>query len=1385
MHQSSFSIITHFKELVVKHYPKGIIKVLDVGSYGVNGTFKEIFSDSTRFNYVGLDVTAGPNVDYVPKDPYRWLELADDSFDILISGQAFEHIEFPWLIIEEMHRTLKPNGLICIIAPSRGPEHKYPVDCWRYYPDGFRALAKWVGLEVLEAKTFWGSTGFTDGSDQWGDTLCILHKPAADRPLQREHKNRPKAQLLNSNNPLRSGKKESYYGFARNEVIETLRKSAITPGRVLEIGCAGGATGKHLKEKLQVSQYVGVELSPEAAEVARQYLDKVIVADIESVDLNAAHGLQYGEFDLLIALDVLEHLYDPWDVLAELTRYVKDGGHIVASIPNIQNITVIRDLIKGKWEYVDAGLLDATHVRFFTIAETRKMFAGAGLAIERTDCVLNPPIDLATIMDSENSIVDERTSIRGLTRDELLHLHTYQYIVVAQKVPVGIMSSVKPAGQQKPSNHTRPVPASSVLAREKATPELISIVILTYNQKKYTKECIESIRKHTPEAHEIIFVDNGSTDGTVKWLKTLLNEHNEYRLIENGENLGFAKGCNQGIEASRGEYILLLNNDVVVTAHWLSDMLACLNSVPDSGIVGPMTNSISGPQKVGQVGYTSLDQLDAYARRFREKNRYQRTPLRRIVGFCMLFRRALAEQIGFLDESFGSGNFEDDDYCLRAALVGRQNLIAGDVFIHHYGSRSFIGNKIDYDSSLSGNRKIFTDKWSGIDGTSLLGKRLLAITAQEQAREFNDKGQIDKALETLLLGIQNVPEEKTCYYAMAEMLLGNRQFKDALEILSALPQDDKDQKLALLTGYAKEGLGLPHEAEHYAERALAVNAASAAGLNLKGILANQKGDLETAQDFFTKAIDADPGYGEPYTNLGFLTWAGGRHDEAFNLFERGVILSPAEAGVVAAYHSAATEMKKYAQAEEVFRAIRALRPLDRRILFLLIDILIKQENFGLAMQEIEQSMILFGVDDGILSAALDVRNRVGPHGSGPAAKKNGSLSVCMIVKNEELHIAKCLMSVKPVVDEMIVVDTGSTDRTKDIARAFGAKVYDVPWTGDFSEARNLSLAKAAGDWILILDADEVIAERDHAALRRLMTREAKNKSAFSLATRNYIVPVYTTGWTANDGSYGHDEAGTGWFPSYKVRLFPRDSRIRFVNPVHELVEPSLISSKIPVKGCDIPVHHYGKLDAEKDIAKGEVYYLLGKKKLEETGETVNALRELAIQAGGLKRYEEAIELWRKALNLQPDLTLAHLNMGSIYLEIDRYDDALAATKKAYELAPEMKEAAYNYALCELYAGNVGRSISVLEDLAATSPDYPSAKVLLAMAHCCGGTQERRLELFRQLQKMHFGFAESILKLSRKLVSAGQATYAASLLDAAIATNNVNADILHLREVCHR
>jgi SAM-dependent methyltransferase len=125
-------------------------------------------------------MTDGQNVDVVAKDPYKF-PLESASFDLVISGQAFEHIEFPWLTIREIERVLKPGGLAIIIAPSSGPEHRYPSDCWRFYPDGMRALGKWASLDCIEASTNWDETRLF----MWGDTIGIFQKPGGTFPIGR------------------------------------------------------------------------------------------------------------------------------------------------------------------------------------------------------------------------------------------------------------------------------------------------------------------------------------------------------------------------------------------------------------------------------------------------------------------------------------------------------------------------------------------------------------------------------------------------------------------------------------------------------------------------------------------------------------------------------------------------------------------------------------------------------------------------------------------------------------------------------------------------------------------------------------------------------------------------------------------------------------------------------------------------------------------------------------------------------------------------------------------------------------------------------------------------------------------------------------------------
>lgn len=169
MHLSSYE---HMRDLVSRYLdPVAQLDAIDIGSYDVNGSYRTLF-DAPGWKYCGIDLQCGPGVDVVLESPYR-LPLRSASKDLVISGQAFEHVEYFWLTWLEMLRVLKPGGLIFLIAPSRGPEHRYPQDCWRFYPDGYRALAKFGQCELLEVSTDWEPHP-DPGSCDWGDTVGVF-----------------------------------------------------------------------------------------------------------------------------------------------------------------------------------------------------------------------------------------------------------------------------------------------------------------------------------------------------------------------------------------------------------------------------------------------------------------------------------------------------------------------------------------------------------------------------------------------------------------------------------------------------------------------------------------------------------------------------------------------------------------------------------------------------------------------------------------------------------------------------------------------------------------------------------------------------------------------------------------------------------------------------------------------------------------------------------------------------------------------------------------------------------------------------------------------------------------------------------------------------------
>lgn len=172
MHKTTYDKMLWFKNIYLNSSKD--LNILDIGSLdtsGKNFNYKSIF-DLPNWNYVGLDFINGDNVDILVNDIYNILEIDDNSYDVVISGQLFEHLEFFWITMSEISRILKPGGFCCIIAPSSGPKHGLKYDCYRFYEDGMAALARYVDFEVLHV-----STNYSNEAKPWCDTCLVAKKP--------------------------------------------------------------------------------------------------------------------------------------------------------------------------------------------------------------------------------------------------------------------------------------------------------------------------------------------------------------------------------------------------------------------------------------------------------------------------------------------------------------------------------------------------------------------------------------------------------------------------------------------------------------------------------------------------------------------------------------------------------------------------------------------------------------------------------------------------------------------------------------------------------------------------------------------------------------------------------------------------------------------------------------------------------------------------------------------------------------------------------------------------------------------------------------------------------------------------------------------------------
>jgi GT2 family glycosyltransferase len=351
---------------------------------------------------------------------------------------------------------------------------------------------------------------------------------------------------------------------------------------------------------------------------------------------------------------------------------------------------------------------------------------------------------------------------------------------------------------------------------------LTSIIVPCCNQLEFTRRCVAALMRCTRPPWELIAINNGSNDGAADYLAGVQDASRvPVAVIANSRNLGFPAAINQGLAHARGENLVLLNNDAVVTDGWLEQLIALTRvpmrgetSTPSDlaagavgsaepalpsgsafeapggaastplppaasrhlvaprppplappsqggesahygplvrgiGLVGPMTNYAPPPQLVEQVPYRDLDEMHAFARRWRGEHLGQWFMVPKLSGFCLLMKREVYEGIGGLDERFGLGLFDDDDLAMRARQAGFELAVAHDLFVHHFGGRTFVGNGVDAARLLDENEQRFAAKWGS---HAPRGQRVAlrpfaangARTSREAAEARRDAGKLPR-----------------------------------------------------------------------------------------------------------------------------------------------------------------------------------------------------------------------------------------------------------------------------------------------------------------------------------------------------------------------------------------------------------------------------------------------------------------------------------------------------------------------------------------------------------------------------------------------------------------------------------------------------------------
>src|SRR3989344_4970342 len=321
--------------------------------------------------------------------------------------------------------------------------------------------------------------------------------------------------------------------------------------------------------------------------------------------------------------------------------------------------------------------------------------------------------------------------------------------------------------------------------------------------------------------------------------------------------------------------------------------------------------------------------------------------------------------------------------------------------------------------------------------------------------------------------------------------------------------------------------------------------------------------------------------------------------------------------------------------------------------------------------------------------------------------KRPTISLCMIVKNEETTLAQCLESVRGLVDEIVIGDTGSKDSTKKIAAKFTTNLHDISWNNSFADARNEVLKKATGDWVLILDADEVLSSSDHRKMREAVNRW--DVTGFQLLTRNYSNNSLVMGWMPTlEKELSRNAAG--WYPSLKVRLFQRKENIMFIGEMHEIVDEVIHSQNGKTEFLNAFVYHYGTLH-DKSADENADALKRTDEKIKQNPNDAKAYFELGVQLKDAQQFEQAEQAFQRSIDIQEKSVMQRLNLAVVQQKQNKMDAAIKnyeAVLKKYNSA----DAYFGLGFCWFRKNSMKKAANFFAQAIQLNPYFVDAYVNL-------------------------------------------------------------------------